>query len=56
MPPRIRDLKGTVAKGWIIIRPGKGSQTVWEHPLTPMQELLAGGDEDGAKPYQERCA
>jgi hypothetical protein len=33
---------------------GKGSHTVWEHPLVPDDLTLAGHDGDDLKPSQER--
>ncbi len=37
------------------MRPGKGSHSVWEHPLVPSSFLtLSGNDGDDAKRYQER--
>jgi hypothetical protein len=36
------------------MRQGKGSHTVWEHPLVPSQLVLSGSDGDDAKAYQER--
>lgn len=36
------------------MRPGKGSHTVWEHPLAPETLTLSGNDGDDAKPYQEK--
>ena len=32
---------------------GKGSHTVWEHPLIPDDLTLSGQDGDDAKPYQD---
>ena len=36
------------------MRPGRGSHTVWEHPLLPEELTLSGHDGDDALPYQER--
>ncbi len=34
---------------------GKGSHSVWQHPLVPQNEVTLGGhDGDDAQPYQER--
>ena len=35
-------------------RPGKGSHTVWKHPLGQKRVTLAGADGDDAHDYQER--
>ncbi len=53
MPPKIRELKRQLQRAGFSYRPGKGSHTVWIHPLLPFEELtLSGNDGDDAKPYQ----
>ena len=53
MPVKLRELKARLSKAGFEIRPGKGSHTVWRHPLVPYIKLtLAGHDGDDAKPYQ----
>lgn len=53
MPPKIRQLKASLAKAGFYPRPGKGSHTVWKHRLIPGLEVtLAGQDGDDARPYQ----
>jgi predicted RNA binding protein YcfA (HicA-like mRNA interferase family) len=55
MPPKVRQLKADLRKAGFSWRPGKGSHTVWEHPLLPTDSVtLSGGDGDDAKPYQEQ--
>ena len=53
MPVKIRELKARLRKAGFEVRPGKGSHTVWRHPLAPSIKLtIAGHDGDDAKPYQ----
>jgi predicted RNA binding protein YcfA (HicA-like mRNA interferase family) len=53
MSVKIRELKAHLRKVGFEVRPGKGSHTVWRHPLVPHVKLtLAGHDGDDAKPYQ----
>jgi predicted RNA binding protein YcfA (HicA-like mRNA interferase family) len=53
MPRKIRDLKASLRKAGFDFRPGKGSHTVWRHPLLPQIKLtIAGHDGDDAQPYQ----
>jgi hypothetical protein len=54
MPPKIRDLKAELRSAGFAERPGKGSHTVWSHPLVPERITLSGSDGDDAKRYQER--
>ncbi len=55
MPRKIRELKRDLRRAGYSLRPnrGKGSHTVWEHPLVPDDLTLSGHDGDDAKPYQE---
>ncbi len=47
------DLKASLRKAGFDFRPGKGSHTVWRHPLLPQLKLtIAGHDGDDAEPYQ----
>jgi predicted RNA binding protein YcfA (HicA-like mRNA interferase family) len=53
MPVKIRELKARLRNAGFAVRPGKGSHTVWRHPLAPSIKLtIAGNDGDDAKPYQ----
>lgn len=53
MPLKIRKLKAALSKAGFVMRPGKGSHTVWKHHALPGVEItLAGHDGDDAKPYQ----
>lgn len=55
MPLKIRELKRQLRQAGFSYRPGKGSHTVWVHPLLPYEELtLSGGDGDDAKAYQQQ--
>ena len=54
MPRKIRQLKAELRAAGCIMRPGKGSHTVWGHALVPYAVTLSGADGDDAKPYQER--
>ena len=55
MPREIRQLKADLGRAGFIMRPGRGSHTVWEHPLLPEQLTLSGHDGDDALPYQEKA-
>ena len=45
MPPKIRKLKSDLQKAGFVVRPAKGSHTVWYYPLDPSIEVtLAGND------------
>ncbi|MBD1923191.1 type II toxin-antitoxin system HicA family toxin [Microcoleus sp. FACHB-831] len=55
MPKKIRELKSMLRKAGFTYRPGKGSHTVWSHPLLPGEPItLAGKDGDDAKLYLEK--
>ena len=52
MPKKIRELKKLLRKTGFIERQGKGSHTVWSHPLLPDEPVtIAGKDGDDAKQY-----
>ncbi len=53
MPKKIRELKAILRKAGFRWRPGKGSHTVWEHPLADKAVTLSGKDGRDARPYQE---
>ena len=47
-------IESDAAKAGFRWRPGKGSHTIWEHPLADKAVTLAGNDGRDAQPYQER--
>ena len=52
MPPKVRQLKAQLKKAGFSSRPGKGSHTVWEHPMLPnLRVTIPGKDGDDAKYY-----
>ena len=53
MPRKIRELKQMLRKAGFRWRPGKGSHTIWEHPLAERSITLSGSDGHDAKPYQQ---
>jgi predicted RNA binding protein YcfA (HicA-like mRNA interferase family) len=53
VPLKIRQLKASLARAGFLMRPGKGSHTVWIHRMIPGLEItLSGKDGNDAKPYQ----
>ncbi len=55
MPRKVRQLKADLSQAGFSWRPGKGSHTVWRHPLIPTIEVtISGNDGDDAKRYQEQ--
>jgi predicted RNA binding protein YcfA (HicA-like mRNA interferase family) len=54
MPKKIRELKKMLKKAGFIVRPGKGSHTVWQHPLRAKPVVLSGKGGRDARPYQEK--
>ncbi len=56
MPRKVRQLKADLKKAGFVEQKdrGKGSHTVWEHPLYPKLVVIAGHDGDDAKSYQEK--
>jgi predicted RNA binding protein YcfA (HicA-like mRNA interferase family) len=55
MPRKIRELKADLRRARFIPEPGKGSHVVWRHHESAARVTLSGGDDDDAKPYQERA-
>ena len=55
MPLKIRQLKSLLSRAGFVVRPGKGSHTVWKHyGLPELRITLSGSDGDDAEPYQEK--
>lgn len=54
MPKKIRELKTMLLKAGFAYRAGKGSHTVWSHPLLPYSLTISGKDGVDADRYQER--
>jgi predicted RNA binding protein YcfA (HicA-like mRNA interferase family) len=54
MPKKIGELKVMLRKAGFRWRPGKGSHTIWEHPLAENSVTISGNDGADAKRYQER--
>ncbi len=56
MPQKIRQLKASLQKaGFVLLKKrGKGSHTIWEHPLVPHVVIISGKDGDDADRYQEK--
>jgi predicted RNA binding protein YcfA (HicA-like mRNA interferase family) len=54
MPKKIRELKAILVNAGFVYRPGKGSHTVWSHPLLDYSLTLSGKDGADADRYQER--
>jgi predicted RNA binding protein YcfA (HicA-like mRNA interferase family) len=54
MPKKIRELKSSLRKAGFRWRPGKGSHTIWEHPLAEKSVTISGKDGADAKRYQEQ--
>jgi predicted RNA binding protein YcfA (HicA-like mRNA interferase family) len=56
MPQKIRQLKASLQKaGFVMLKKrGKGSHTLWEHPLIRYAIILSGKDGDDADRYQEK--
>lgn len=54
MPKKIRELKAMLRKAGFVVKPGKGSHTVWGHPALTAKIVLSGGDGDDAQLYQEK--
>ena len=53
MPKKVRELKAMLRKAGFTWRPGKGSHTVWKHPLLIATVTISGNDGDDAERYQE---
>ena len=56
MSQKIRELKSKLQKaGFVLLKKrGKGSHTMWEHPLLINLVVISGKDGDDADRYQER--
>jgi predicted RNA binding protein YcfA (HicA-like mRNA interferase family) len=54
MPKKVRELKAMLRKAGFRWRPGKGSHTIWEHPLADESVTMSGADGQDAHRYQER--
>ncbi len=54
MPKKIRELKAILLKAGFTYRSGKGSHTVWSHPLLLYSLALSGKDGADADRYQEK--
>ncbi|MDJ0660964.1 MAG: type II toxin-antitoxin system HicA family toxin [Crocosphaera sp.] len=54
MPKKIRELKSMLLKAGFNYRSGKGSHTVWSHPLLTYSLTLSGKDSADADRYQEK--
>ncbi|MBV9231260.1 MAG: type II toxin-antitoxin system HicA family toxin [Chloroflexi bacterium] len=53
MPPKVRQLKKSLSDAGFYCRPGKGSHTVWKHPLLPGVEVtISGSNGEDAEKYQ----
>lgn len=54
MPKKIKELKSMLKKAGFISRSGKGSHTVWSHPLLEYSLTISGKDGKDADRYQEK--
>lgn len=55
MPKKVRELKQVLGKAGFTWRSGKGSHTVWFHPLLPARRVvISGKDGADADRYQEK--
>ena len=55
MLKKIRELKRILLKAGFTYRQGKGSHTIWTHPLLPNEPVtIAGKDGNDAKQYLEQ--
>jgi predicted RNA binding protein YcfA (HicA-like mRNA interferase family) len=54
VPKKIRELKAMLLKVGFTYRTGKGSHTVWSHPLLSYSLTLSGKDGADADRYQEK--
>lgn len=54
MVKKIRELKSLLLKAGFTYRSGKGSHTVWSHPLLSYSLTLSGKEGADADRYQER--
>jgi predicted RNA binding protein YcfA (HicA-like mRNA interferase family) len=55
MPKKVRELKSALQKAGFSYRSGKGSHTVWFHPLLPdCRVVISGKDGADADRYHEK--
>jgi predicted RNA binding protein YcfA (HicA-like mRNA interferase family) len=54
VPKKIRELKAMLLKAGFTYRSGKGSHTVWSHPLLEYSLTMSGKDGADADRYQEK--
>jgi predicted RNA binding protein YcfA (HicA-like mRNA interferase family) len=55
MPKKVRELKSALQKAGFSCRSGKGSHTVWFHPLLPdCRVVISGKDGADADRYHEK--
>jgi predicted RNA binding protein YcfA (HicA-like mRNA interferase family) len=54
VPKKVRELKAMLRKAGFVVKPGRGSHTVWGHPAMTAKISLSGGDGDDAHLYQEK--
>lgn len=53
MPQKIRELKADLLKAGFLMRPAKGSHTLWYHSIfSEITVTISGKDGDDAKKYQ----
>ncbi len=43
VPKKIRELKSLLLKAGFTYRPGKGSHSIWSHPLLPGEPITVAG-------------
>jgi predicted RNA binding protein YcfA (HicA-like mRNA interferase family) len=55
MPRKLRELRPDLRKAGFVLARQRGSHQVWQFPeIDDAEIVLSGGDDDDAKPYQER--
>jgi predicted RNA binding protein YcfA (HicA-like mRNA interferase family) len=56
VPRKIRQLKSDLRRAGFMLVPrrGKGSHTVWIHPISGTSVTVSGSDGDDARYYQEQ--
>lgn len=57
MPKKVRELKKLLQKAGFVYMPGrgKGSHTMWYHPMLPEPIVVSGKDGADARLYQEKA-